>query len=134
MEPAWVWGGGFWFHYQLIKLQQPSVAPFPLEPGEVNPPGSIWAKSVTTLDRSHLHLNVTVLPVHSMELGEDAAPTCPVARASDLNDVQRALTGAGGQTASTKRQEIQTDLTNTADYYLLHVPVHVMQSRMIRLL
>lgn len=34
MEPAWVRGGGFWFHYQLIKLQQPSVAQFPLEPGK----------------------------------------------------------------------------------------------------
>lgn len=25
--------GGFWFHYQLIRLQQPSVAPLPLEHG-----------------------------------------------------------------------------------------------------
>lgn len=40
---------------------------------EVNPPGSIWEKSVTTLmDRNHLHLNVTVLPVHSIKLGEEA--------------------------------------------------------------
>lgn len=69
MEPAREWGGGFWFHYQLIKLQQPSVAQFPLELGK----SILWEKSVTTLmDRNHLHLNVTVLPVHSIKLREEA--------------------------------------------------------------
>lgn len=44
MDAAWGWWGGrggggggwgcFWFHWQLIKLQQPSVAALPLEDGE----------------------------------------------------------------------------------------------------
>lgn len=71
MEPARVWGrGSLWFHDQLIKLQQASVAQFPLEARKSILQGQFGKKkkSVTTLmDMRHLHVNLRFLPFNSIK-------------------------------------------------------------------
>lgn len=53
--------GDLWFHYELIKLQQASVAQFPLGARKLIPLGSIWEKVWQLMHMQHLHLNVSIL-------------------------------------------------------------------------
>lgn len=62
MESAMVWGGGLVVSVPTDQITAGISSSVSIRSKEVNPPGSIWGKSVTTLmDKHHLHLNVRIL-------------------------------------------------------------------------
>lgn len=68
MEPARVWGGGLVVSLPTDQITEGISSSVSIRSKEVNPPGSIWEKSVTTLmDMHHLHLNVRFLPFNSIK-------------------------------------------------------------------
>lgn len=61
MEPAIVRGGGLVVSLQTDQITAGISSSVSIRSKEVNPPESIWAKSVTSLmDMHHLHLNVRI--------------------------------------------------------------------------
>lgn len=68
MEPARVWGGGLVVSLPTDQITAGISSSVSIRSKEVNPLGSIWEKSVTTLmDMHHLHLNVRFLPFNSIK-------------------------------------------------------------------
>lgn len=59
MGPVIVWGGGPVVSLPTDQITAGISSSVSIRSKEVNPPGSIWGKSVTTLmGKHHLHLNV----------------------------------------------------------------------------
>lgn len=103
-EPAM--GGGLWFHYQLIRLQQPSVARFPLEARKSILQGRFGGRgSVTTLmDMQHLHLNVRTFCLSvQLEVAVWPQKQCALAAIPKKSH----LHGASGVRASVAKQTPQ---------------------------